>query len=74
MSLNTTQWVPIVVNNVTEAYGAQLMIAEGVAEVGHSNATALMTSIVYGFGERTGYGHSGRNDSTTIYAGTYAIA
>ena len=56
-SLVLQDWVPIVVNNITEAYAAQVAIAAGVAQIVHSNTSALMTAIVYGFGERNGYGH-----------------
>ena len=58
MSLEKSQvWVPIVVNNITEAYAIQVAIPEGVAQIVHANTSALMTAIVYGFAERNGYGH-----------------
>ena len=56
-SLHTHKWVPITVNNVTEAYSVQVNISEGVAEIVHSNTTILMSAIVYGFAVRLGYGH-----------------
>jgi len=58
-SLDTHQWIPIMVNNVTKAYNMQVRISKGVAEVVHSNTTALMTTIVYGFARHRGYGHPG---------------
>ena len=58
-SLNTQQWVPITINNVTEVYITQVKITEGVIEVVHSNPAALMTTIVYGFSLYHGYGHPG---------------
>ena len=58
-SLNTQQWVPIIVNNVTEAYITQVKITEGVVEVVHSNSAALMTTMIYGFTGSYGYGHPG---------------
>jgi len=64
-SLESQNWKPIMRNNFTEAYAAQvrLYITEGVFEVSHINQTALITVIVYGFlngivGEE-GYGHPG---------------
>ena len=58
-SLKTQHWVPITVNNVTEAYITQVKITEGVVEIVHSNSAALMTTIVYGFSKFDGYGHPG---------------
>ena len=58
-SLSTQHWVPITVNNVIEAYITQVNITEGVVEIVHSNSAALMTTIVYGFGDHRGYGHPG---------------
>ena len=67
-SLNLHSWVPIVVNNITVAYAAQVNISHDVFELTHSNSSALMTAVVYGFGIYTetevpnfaeGYGHPG---------------
>ena len=66
-SLDTHQWVPVMVNNVTEAYSVQVMISEGVAEVAHVNGLALIGVIEYGFAETMGYGHP------VISQGTYFI-
>ena len=57
MSLESQDWVSIVVNNITEAYGTQVTVPAGVAQIVHANTSALMTAIVYGFAERNGYGH-----------------
>ena len=63
-SLDSLSWVPIMRNNVTEAYAAQLNIPHGVFEVTHANNSALMTLVVYGFASwaqsyAEGYGHPG---------------
>ena len=69
-SLNSQEWVPIVVNNITEAYAAQVAISRGGAHITHFNSTALLTAIVHGFTDATGYGHPGGLNQ--IYKGTYA--
>jgi len=56
-TLNTYQWVPIMVNNGTEAYGVQVNVSEGVAEIVHVNNSAKMSAIAYGFTTSSGYGH-----------------
>ena len=65
-SLESQSWVPIIMNNSTEAYATQvkLNITEGMFEIRHINSTALMTAIVYGFDPfqgylSTAYGHPG---------------
>ena len=66
--LNSYSWVPIVVNNKAEAYAAQikLNIDDEMFQITHSNPSALMSAIVYGFNLQTdttnpnrkvGYGH-----------------
>ncbi|XP_065917797.1 latrophilin-like protein LAT-2 isoform X3 [Dysidea avara] len=55
-SLDTHQWVPIMVN---EAYSVQVMVSEGVVEVVHQDTNARLSVIVYGFTFANGYGHSG---------------
>ena len=57
-SLDVFTWVPVKVNNVTEAYVLQVDIPEGVAEVIHTDPAALMTTTVYGFGSNVGYGNA----------------
>ena len=59
MSLVTQQWVPIQVNNINEAYAAQVRIPEGRTQIIHTDAAAQMTAIVYGFTRHDGYGHMG---------------
>ena len=56
-SLDTYQWVPIMVNNVTEAYSVQVMISEVVDEIIHINTSAMINAVVYGFANNQGYGH-----------------
>ena len=58
-SLATQQWVPIQVNNTIEAYATQVTIPEGVAQVFHTDSSAQMMTIVYGFSTHDGYGHIG---------------
>ena len=58
-SLATQQWVPIQVNNTIEAYATQVIIPEGVAQVFHTDPSAQMMTIVYGFARHDGYGHIG---------------
>ncbi|XP_065900860.1 uncharacterized protein [Dysidea avara] len=58
-SLETHQWVPIMVNNVIEAYSVQARISEGVIEVVHQNNIARMFVVAYGWGHHHSYGHPG---------------
>jgi len=67
-SLNLEIWEPIVVDNVTEAYAAQVEMPEGIFTVVHLNKLAMMTVVVYGFtiyldtlspNKADGYGHPG---------------
>ena len=58
-SLDTQQWVPILVNNFAEAYVTQLRIPEGITQITHTDAAAQMMAIVYGFTTHDGYGHIG---------------
>jgi len=55
-SLDTQQWIPIQVNHTIEAYATQVNILEGVTKIFHSDTTAQMMVIVYGFGIYDGYG------------------
>ena len=56
-SLNIYQWVPVMVNDVTEAYSVQVMIPYGVVVVVHQDNNARLSQITYGFGRAIGYGH-----------------
>ena len=58
-SLSTQQWMSITVNGVIEAYTTQVNIQEGIVKILHTNAKALMTTMVYGFSHAEGYGHPG---------------
>ncbi|XP_065903558.1 uncharacterized protein [Dysidea avara] len=58
-SLDTHQWVPIMVNDVIEAYSVHLNIQEGVIEVFHSNPSPCLATILYGFDDHHAYGHPG---------------
>ena len=57
--LNSQRWVPIRVNNVVEAYAAQVSVSEGVARLFHTNTAALLSMVVYGFAPYESYGHQG---------------
>ena len=57
-SLDTQLWVPLINNNVTEAYATQVNLTSGVVKFFHTNATALMTVMIYGFLSRGSYGNS----------------
>ena len=72
-SLNMHQWTPIMFNNVTEAYGLQMNISEGVSEVFHGNTSALMTTSVYGFAGYNAYGHPGGCNTIKACAGCYIM-
>ena len=64
-SLSSNNWVPVRRNGVVEAYTTQVNITtlvnitHSVFEVTHSNKTALMSVIVYGFITPRAYGHPG---------------
>ena len=58
-SLVTQQWVPIQVNNIIEAYATQVNILEGVTHIFHTDTSAEMMTIVYGFNTADAYGHVG---------------
>ena len=57
-TLEVFSWIPIIVDDIIEAYALQVNISEGVAEVIHVDPTAQMAATVYGFGENEGYGHA----------------
>ena len=71
-SLATQQWIPIQVKSITEAYAAQLSFAEGTFHIVHTNPSAQMMTIVYGFNIRNSYGHVGGylNHTEKIQAST----
>ena len=57
-SLDTQEWVPVKVNNVTKAYGTIVTTQESVAEIIHTNPSALMTTTVYNrYGDSRGFKH-----------------
>ena len=58
-SLLMQQWVPIKVNNITEAYATQVNISESTTKIFHINSAAKMMMIAYGFARFDGYGHIG---------------
>ena len=50
-SLESYNWVPITVDNTTEAYAAQVYLeaTDEVFQITHFNSSALMSAIIYGF-------------------------
>ena len=65
-TLESYNWVPITVDNTTEAYAAQVYLeaTDEVFQITHFNTSALMSAIIYGFlidpyykYSRGGYGH-----------------
>ena len=67
-SLDTHQWVPIMANAI-KSYSIRLLVPRGSFSVIHRNIRALLGAVIYGFGERTGYGHPGGIDISAIFAG-----
>ncbi|XP_065913748.1 uncharacterized protein [Dysidea avara] len=65
-SLVSYNWIPIVRNNITEAYATQINVTQGLIQLRHSNNRALMNAIVYGFDFVRGYGHPGWLKSCTV--------
>ena len=55
-TLDTVDWMPIKINNVTEAYGTTVNISIGLAKLVHTNQAALMSVMIYGFTSYGGYG------------------
>ena len=50
-------YTPISVNGSQKAIVTRVNVSEGVLQIIHANASALITAIAYGFADRTGYGH-----------------
>ena len=71
ISLNTQEWTPYNLNNVTEAYATKVNILHGVVEIVHADITALMTVITYGVSDRNGYMQPGGLSSTVGKYGYY---
>ena len=67
-SLDTQEWMPIKVNNITEAYGTTIynISSVGICEIIHTNKAALMSVIVYGFASKGGYGTTANVFSSVI--------
>jgi len=63
-SLNTQEWTPFIVNNITEAYATKVTVLRGIVEIIHTNPAALMATVVYGVAARNGYIHPGGLSST----------
>ena len=73
-SLESHNWVPIIANNITEAYVVSVTLSEGVSSIVHSNSAALITAIVYGFTDTRGYGHPAGLNQNQIYSGSYIVS
>ena len=63
-SLVTQQWVPIRVNNSIKVYATQITITEGITQIVHTEASARLMTIAYGFARHDGYGHIGGTSIT----------
>ena len=63
-SLDAQEWTPFRVNNVVEAYATKVAVSRGIVEIIHTDATALMTTVVYGIATRNSYMHPGGFAST----------
>ena len=50
-------YTPISGNDSQKVIVTQVNVSEGVLQIIHANASALITAIAYGFAGRTGYGH-----------------
>ena len=57
--LTSQNWIPLQAENAIEAYAAIVGVSEGAVQVMHSNTSALLTVVVYGFSAYNGYGHPG---------------
>ena len=51
-SLNSTSWTSISVNDTQKAFVTRVNVSEGVLQIVHANASALITAIAYGFANR----------------------
>ena len=67
-SLDTQEWMPIKINNITEAYGTTIdnISSVGMGEIIHADKTARMSVIVYGFTCNGGYGTTANVFSSII--------
>ena len=81
-TLESYNWVPIIVNNTIKAYASQIYLnfSEGIFQVTHFNNSALMSAIHYGFlineaggkNSRAGYGHPAGLNILKKYLGKFA--
>ena len=67
-SLDNEQWVPIKINNITEAYATQVNVTNDRAEIYHKNEAAQMAVMVYGFSR---HGSHGTAISSHVSKGKY---
>ena len=58
-SLQSQSWNAVTFNKVTEAYYAQLSVSNGLVSTVHDTTDALISAVVYGYGNKRSYGHSG---------------
>ena len=65
-SMESQEWVPIVINNITKAYATQVTASNGTVHITHANPSALMTAIAYGFTQNASYGHPGGLNLTKL--------
>ena len=65
-AMESQEWVPIVINNITKAYATQVAASKGTVHITHANSSALMTAIAYGFAQNASYGHPGGLNLTKL--------
>ena len=72
-SLDTQEWIPMKVKNITKAYGTTINVSSvGMSEVIHADKAALMSVIVYGFVRN--YGGYGTTANVFSFAsGNYVV-
>ena len=58
-SLESLSWNAVTFNKVTEAYYVQLYVSNGLVNIVHNTTDALISAVVYGYGNKRSYGHSG---------------
>ena len=54
-----TQWIPVVFNQVTEAYYTQISVSSGQVKIFHTKKDSLISAVVYGSRYSNSYGHFG---------------
>ena len=71
-SLNLSP-VQIIVNGSRKAFAIQVNVSEGMVQLVHTNHSALITAVSYGFNSAAGYGHPGGLKLIGSYADKYKL-